>query len=44
VLNAIAGRRYYLRVDMSGMGGPVLNWITEETGRELVGKTTRLIP
>jgi hypothetical protein len=42
--NVAASRRYYLRLDTSGMGGPVLNRITEETGRALVAKTTRLTP
>ncbi len=43
-LTVAAGGRYYLRLDVSGMGGPVLNRITEETGRALVEKTTRLTP
>jgi hypothetical protein len=43
-LSVAARGRYYLRLDISGFGGPVLNRITEETGRALVEKTTRLTP
>jgi hypothetical protein len=34
----------YLRLDVSDLGGPVLNRITEETGRALLERTTRLTP
>ena len=43
-LSVAARGRYYLRLDVPGLGGPVLNRITEETGRALVEKTTRLTP
>jgi hypothetical protein len=43
-LSVAARGRYYLRLDISGLGGPVLNRITEEAGRALVEKTTRLPP
>jgi hypothetical protein len=39
-----ASRRYYLRVDVPSFSGPVLNRITEETGRPLIEKTSRLNP
>ncbi len=37
-----AGQRYYLRLDVSGFGGPVLNRITPAVGERLMGETTRL--
>lgn len=37
-----AGRRYYLRLDISGWGGPVLNRIAPEVGEALIAKTKRL--
>src|SRR5262245_11569055 len=43
-LSVAARGRYYLRIDFSARWGPVLNPITEETGRALVEKTTRLNP
>jgi hypothetical protein len=43
-LTVASGGRYYLRLDVSGLGGPALSRITEETGRALIEKTTRLTP
>ena len=41
-VDAAPGGRYYLRLDVSGFGGPVLNRITEQTGRALMAETARI--
>ena len=37
-----ARQRYYLRLDVSGLGGPVLNRITPSVGERLMTETDRL--
>jgi hypothetical protein len=41
-VTVVAQQRYYLRLDVSGYGGPVLNRVTPTVGERLMTETERL--